>query len=290
MRKAFPVFAALLLVGCGGQETSGSAPSHDAVGADADNQLTAPAPPEVGPTAAPGVAFNYRYAFRLPGLRISAVQEQHAAACEKLGVSRCRITGMHYAQNGPDEIEAQLAFKLDPALARAFGREGIAVVTRASGELRSADITGTDVGAEIEAGNRQGSDIGDELARIEQQLARPGLSARERTELQQQAQALRQSARTNQNQQTDRRAQLATTPMVYDYQAGDTGGPIARAMRDSAKMFERSLASMIVIILTLLPWIVLALLIWLLLRWINRRFLGGALIAAPTPKTNPPEA
>src|SRR4051812_2612282 len=56
----------------------------------------APEPPDIAPRAAPGVAFNYRYAFRLPPKRIAQVQEEHAQACEKLGVARCRITGMLY--------------------------------------------------------------------------------------------------------------------------------------------------------------------------------------------------
>ncbi|QAY76578.1 DUF4349 domain-containing protein [Sphingosinicella sp. BN140058] len=290
MRKAFPVFVAVLLAGCGGGETAGSGSNHETASGALEDAAGTPTPPGVSPTAAPGVAFNYRYAFRLPGLRISAVQEQHAAACEKLGVSRCRITGMHYEQNGEDDIEAQLAFKLDPALARAFGREGIGAVTRAGGELRSADITGTDVGAEIAAGNQSGAQIGDELSRIEQQLARPGLSASERAELQRQAQELRASARTNQVQQSDRRAQLASTPMVFVYQAGDTGGPIASAARDSLKMLSHSIATLLVIIVTLLPWAIFLLLLWLVWRWANRRFLGGgSIIAAPAAAT-PPEA
>jgi hypothetical protein len=286
---------ALLLAACSGAEQSGSGSesptTQDASeSTDAAQDERAPAPPGITPTAAPGVAFNYRYAFRLPGARISAVQEQHAAACEKLGVSRCRITGLHYSQDGPDRIEAQLAFKLDPALARAFGREGIEAVTRAEGELLSADIQGTDVGAQIDEGARSGGQIADDLARIEQQLARPGLSGRERAELQQQAQALRDTARANEAQQTDRRAQLATTPMVFDYQAGDTGGRIAQAARNAARTFEASLAALIVIALTLLPWIVLALLLWLAWRWVNSRFLGGAPLRPRLRESPPPEA
>ena len=45
------------------------------------------APPGISPNAAPGVAFNYSYAFVLPSKAISAVQESHAAACEKLGIA-----------------------------------------------------------------------------------------------------------------------------------------------------------------------------------------------------------
>lgn len=50
--------------------------------------------PNVSVTAAPGVAFNYRYAYRLANARIQAAQEAHAQMCEKLTVARCRITGM----------------------------------------------------------------------------------------------------------------------------------------------------------------------------------------------------
>src|SRR3546814_7722197 len=52
--------------------------------------------PNIGVTSAPGVAFIYAYAFRLDDSRIAAVQEEHAAACEALGTTRCRITGMTY--------------------------------------------------------------------------------------------------------------------------------------------------------------------------------------------------
>src|SRR5687768_3770677 len=61
-----------------------------------DSSSRASGPPGIAPTAAPGVAFNYRYAFRLPGENISRVQEEHAQACEKMGIELCRITAMNY--------------------------------------------------------------------------------------------------------------------------------------------------------------------------------------------------
>jgi hypothetical protein len=276
MRKALTFVTILLLAGCSGGESQADRNGNMAEASDSlASDASSPTPPGITPTAAPGVAFSYSYAFRLPAPRISAVQEQHAAACEKLGPSRCRITGMHYEQNeGGDDIRAELAFKLDPTLARGFGRDGVEAVRRAEGELARAEISGTDVGAEIAAGNQATAELGDELSRIERQLAKPGLSASERTQLQQHAQELRQSTRTTQAQQTERRAQLAQTPMVFAYAAGETGGRIAQAARNAAETFEGSLAALIVVALTLLPWAVLALLLWLLWRWVNRRFLG----------------
>lgn len=62
--------------------------------------------PNINVSSAPGVAFNYRYAFRLPNSRISAAQEAHAAMCEKLGVTRCRITGMRYSVVNERDVSA----------------------------------------------------------------------------------------------------------------------------------------------------------------------------------------
>ena len=60
----------------------------------------------------------YRYAYRLPSAKISLVQEAHAQACEKLGLDRCRITGMRYRLVNQKDIEAMLA------LQRQGAREG----------------------------------------------------------------------------------------------------------------------------------------------------------------------
>ncbi len=95
------------------------------------------------------MAYSYRYDFVLPSKAISAVQEQHAAACEKLGVTQCRITGMRYTLHDGDRVTGQLAFKLSPELARGFGREGNQPSWARSG---TCTITTIDVGAAIKLG------------------------------------------------------------------------------------------------------------------------------------------
>ena len=101
--------------------------------------------PGVNVTSAPGVAFNYSYAFRLPGNRISAVQEAHAAACEKLGIDKCRITGMRYRLVDQKDVQAMLALRLDPKIARQFGKDATGVVEKSDGMLVDQEITGEDV-------------------------------------------------------------------------------------------------------------------------------------------------
>jgi hypothetical protein len=237
------------------------------------------------------VAFNYRYAFRLRGERISAVQERHAADCEKLGVARCRITGMRYRVLGEEDVEAMLAFKLDPAIAREFGKKGIEVVTGAEGMLVDSEISGEDVGTDIQRGARNVTELEEDLQRVEGQLARAGLRAGERSELQMQAERIRESIRAIRANQEDRREMLAKTPMVFQYGSGDVApgfdnrSPIASALERAGDNLVSGFATLLVILITLLPWaIVLFFLLWLFRRFGGplRRFLN------PTYGDSPP--
>jgi hypothetical protein len=261
-------------------DVSEQASSHDMAA-----PASPPPPPAIGPSAAPGVAFNYRYAFRLPGERVSAVQEQHAAACEKLGLDRCRITGMRYRLVGEDDVEAMIAFKLDPAIARQFGKSGIELVTRSEGMLVDSEISGEDAGAEIAAATRTEAQYREDLERIEAQLARAGLRSAERAELQAQADRLRESIRAARANRADRQESLAKTPMVFHYGSGDLvpgfddRSPIQSALERAGDNLVGGIAAMLVIGLTLLPWALLL----LLLAWAYRRFFRGTIMRLGSP-------
>ena len=300
MRKAVGLFLLLSVSACSGagdssdtQQTQNMTTFDVSESASTDSAARAPGdtpqPPSIGPTAAPGVAFNYRYAFRLPAQRIGEVQEQHAQACEKLGIENCRITEMNYQLAGEDDVEAHLVFKLRPELARKFGRDGIDAVKGAEGLLTAAQITGEDVGTQIEQGQRSQADLEEDLRKIEQQLARPGLGARERAELQAQAQSLRGSLRGGQQAQTARRAQLATTPMVFRYEAGETDRTLSASLRRGFDAFLSSLGAVLVALVYLLPWLLAGLLGFLAWRWLRRRLFlrDGEIPASETPATPP---
>jgi hypothetical protein len=301
MRRFLPLTALLLATACGGggrEETTTT--SQDLRTFDTTEDASAPhapppppmvsaemsrsgSPPSIGPSAAPGVAFNYRYAFRLPGERISGVQEQHAAACEKLGLDRCRITGMRYRLLGEDDVEAMLAFKLDPAIARQFGKSGIEAVARAEGMLVDSEISGEDAGTDIERATRNQSSLEEDLRRVEEQLARAGTRSAERAELQMQAERIRESIRANRATREERRESLAKTPMVFQYGSGDVApgfdnrSPLKAALEQAGDNAVSGAAMLLVILITLLPWaVVLLFLYWLYRRisWPLRRFLN----------------
>jgi hypothetical protein len=228
--------------------------------------------PDVNVSAAPGVAFNYRYAFRLSDAKIAAVQEEHAAACETLGLSRFRITGMRYTLVDEDEVQASLLFKLDPVIARKFGKDAITSVTKAEGILVDSAIEGVDAGAKITASQRRSADVAASLSNTEKQLAKSGLNDRERTELQQQASAMRSRLS---DESDDRRADqesLATTPMEFNYSGDDgilgfgSGNPFANAAKSAISSFIWMASFVMLAIGVLLPWALLAFLLILLWR------------------------
>lgn len=272
---------ALAISGCGQApqgdrgSTSGQARSEAPAQEAAADVLEAPA--GVAVTAAPGVAFNYRYAFSLPAERISAAQEEHAAACEKLGIARCRITGLRYQLLGENQVEAMLAFKLDPTLARQFGKEGIAAIQKAEGTLVDAEITGTDAGAEITRIATERARAQEDLARIDRELARSGLPASERTELQQQRAEIAQRIETGRTATSEQRESLANTPMTFDYRSGrairgfDAGAPLTSSLDLLAASAQATLAFVLGAIAVLGPpalVLLIGLLVW---RWLRPR-------------------
>lgn len=216
---AAAVLAALAVAGCS------RAPDTDAGGRSA---------PNVAVTAAPGVAFAYRYAFALPADRLSAAQEAHARACEALGTARCRVVGLRYRVNGRDDAEGRLEMRLAPDLARRFGQQGVEAVRTAGGRLTDAEATGTDAGAELErlAAEQAAADARERVARSRAATARDADRRGEQAVVVEEAGAQRSAARAAMLEQ--RRA-LASTPVVFDYASGsglpvfDTGSPLGSA-------------------------------------------------------------
>ncbi len=277
--RAFLPLSILLLASACGQESRQPSPRTENMPAaeSADARAESDGPPGIGVTAAPGVAFNYRYNFRLPADRISEVQEQHAAACEKLGVDRCRITGMLYRLINDRDREAMLAFKLDPAIARQFGKDGIEAVNRADGMLTESEISGVDAGSEIAAATRTVGQLEEDLRKVEEQLARAGPRSSDRAELQAQAAQLRESIRSTRTTRAERQESLARTPVVFRYGSGelapgsDRGSQIGRALRQSGDNLSSAFAVAIVVLIFLAPWLLLGGLGWWVVRRVRRR-------------------
>lgn len=258
--------AAATLVGCSEKpaETSG----EDGPGIDA--------------SAAASVAFTYSYNYLVPANAVASVQEQHAAACEKLGPQRCRITGMHYG-NADRDAWGTLDLLLDRDVARSFGRDAGGTVTRSGGKLTDATIEGTDMAPALAAASTSAQAGAQQAEAIRQRLAQPGLGDRERTELTQQAAALASQAATVRAQDRETRATLAQTPMHLRYQGASGYALSSNPFAEAVDAFISSGRSLVWVVLIaagyLLPWAVLLIAIVAFWhgapgRWL-RRLLNG---------------
>ncbi len=258
--------------------------------------------PNISVTAAPGVAFNYRYAYRLPNARISAAQEAHASMCEKLGVARCRITGMRYSLVNERDVSAALELKLEPSIARNFGKEATKVVTEAEGMLVDQQISGVDAGSAIQRANRGRADLQDELDRVNRELARPGLSNVVRDRLLSEAESLRGQIRALGEQRDADEESLASTPMAFFYGSGrtvpgfDEPAPLKDAWKRAGYNFQAALGFLIVAVAALLPWLlIIAGAVWLYRRfgrrfnWTNRGYGDDGYVPAAGPEPQVPQ-
>jgi len=232
--------------------------------------------PGIDPGSAPGVAFDYRYSFRLEAERVAEMQQEHQRLCERYG-ARCRITGMDYRAANADDVEAMLSFLVDPQIAGQFGRESVRAVEAADGELADSQVSGTEVGTALKANTGNLEELRAELARIEARLAVPGLRWRERARLDEERQSLRNQIAELRDTTTQQERQLATTPILFRYGSGNLApGPaqaptVSEAFENATDSFRGGVNMLLVILVTLSPWILSGLLVWWLIRLFRRR-------------------
>lgn len=230
--------------------------------------------PSISPTSAPGVAFSYFYDFALSDDRISAVQEQHAARCESLGVTRCRVTGLRYGVGQDDAVSAMLEVKLEPSIARQFGKDATEVVQKSDGRMIRTEFSGEDVGSAIgEAGSRN-ADIRTRIADVQRRIAEARPGSDERAELQRQLSTLQDQVGEQATVIRSGQERLASTPMTFNYYGG--GGvpgfgnenPIKEAYRLMVGSFVTMISFTLKLLGVLIPWLLL--LAILLLLWRSR--------------------
>ena len=199
---------------------------------------------------------------------------------------------MRYTLADENSVEAALEFKLDPELARGFGKEGIAAVEKAEGKLVDAQISGVDVGGQITASQRRSGEIRAELTRIEQRLAAGAGDSDERASLQAQAAQLRSQLSSESQTRTEGEEQLANTPMTFSYSGNENFTLGSHPFGDAASRAWESLVTMISVVLLALgvglPWLLLAgllLLVWRSVpgKWLRRKLKDTQLPRAPAP-------
>lgn len=230
--------------------------------------------PEIAGNSIARVAFDYSYDLTLPSSRIADLQEEHARACERIGVTRCRITGLRYTVGKQGDVSASLSVKIAAPLARAFGRAGVKQAESVGATLTGADISGTDVATAAAATATERTDVATERARVDRELARVDLPTRERTELRQQQAAAQSQATAAAATAVEQRESLVNTPMSFAYTTGRGAGLIDR-VQDAGDTALGSIGLTVTALLWVLaalgpPLLVIVLAVLLWRRWVQR--------------------
>jgi len=300
VRRSLPILALLLATTAACSEADrdrSAAPPNAAAGetanaseAASDSELSAippelPAPrarpsreagPGIDPQSAPGVAFDYRYSFRLEAERVAEMQQEHQRLCERYG-PRCRITGMDYRAVNQDDVEAMLSFLVDPQIAGQFGRESVRAVEAADGELADSQVSGTEIGTELKRNTGNLAELRAELDRIEARLARGNLRRGERARIDDERQTLRQQIAALRDTTAQQEQSLATTPILFHYGSGNLapgparGPSVSQAFENATDSFRAGVNMLLVILVTLSPWLLTGLGLWWLVRFLRRR-------------------
>ncbi len=243
------------------------------------------AAPDISPSAAPGVAFDYAIRLGVPDMRISALQEQNADACEKIRLARCQIVGMRYELLDEDRVRGQLRFMLTPDIARNFAKSAIETAQRADGKLIWSEFNGKEVQTAIDASEQRSQDVTSRIEAIERELAGAGLSRDRRASLSDEAARLRQQLTGERQERQANERLLAKSPLTIEYVGSREYGrtplsQIADEALDAGRSSLVLLFTMFVYFFTvLLPWLVVGAILIYALRWSRDRFDRRALQA-----------
>lgn len=263
-----------IVAGCG-QSSEYAEETYEAA---AETEAAGRVAPDIDPSAAPGVAFDYDMRLGVPDRRISELQERHADRCEELGLSRCQIVGMHYDRSDEGRVNGQLTFLLVPGDARSFAREAVASAEEMGGTLLSSQFRGEEVQTAIDDSERRESSIAERLTEIETTLNRGGLSNDRRAQLESEAAELRARQSGEQQSQQANQRRLAMSPLTINYAGEYSYGrkPLGQIGEEAMQAGRFSLTALftvfVYLIAVFLPWLIAIGLIYYAARWVYYRY------------------
>lgn len=268
--------AGLAVAGC-----SASAPEGG--GAREAHDITEPAPAakegdqDAIKVAMPRIAYVYNFSFELPPEAIAPVIQRHISACDRLGPARCRILDMRSDARNGKATGGSLKLVVEAGRARAFGASLGAAATAEGGRQSSSGIEAEDLSKQIvdtEARLRAKQALADRLMSLLKNRNGPvaELVAAERS-----VAAVQEEIDAAQSWLAEARGRVAMSTFELTYQADRATGegfwePLRESLRDIGVFFGRSLAMLIMLAATLLPWLVFGGGIFFAVRWLRRRF------------------
>lgn len=215
------------------------------------------------PVSVPQIAYSYEFGYRLPAAEIPAAQRAHVTLCEQKGPEMCRVLNMSNSGGEGDYATGRLHLEVAAAQAAKFGEQLADSIDKNGGSQISSSIAGEDLSKQIvdtEARLRSRVLLSQRLTEL---LATRKGTVAELVEA--------ERAVTQVNEEIDRarswlaemRGRVAFSKIEISYQSGAPGSggfskPIREAFGGIASALGNSVASLIMFIAFLSPWIIIA--------------------------------
>lgn len=263
MRRA--ILLAFALAGC-------SKPSQPQNATEMLDLQQAPPAPVMAPSApdatsgtppvrGPQIAYTYTISYSVDGKAIAAVQAQHSALCNRLGLARCHILTSTTSNDDEGLSNSSIALTVDARLANDVQKQLDDIVIKAGGHVAGRNTASEDVTKQIvdtDARVRAKQALADRLlGLIKSGNGKVGeLVEAERafSETQEELDAAR-------SLQAELRERVAMSNITINYSSGRTDNawsPIGRSVRNGGQTLTMSIAAAITFVLAAIPWVVLA--------------------------------
>lgn len=260
----------LALAGCGSGPDARQASEQFAT---TPAKMAAPTAPEgggqeqdaqagaVADPSRPQLAYSYRYGFRLPADEVADTQKAHAGACEKLGMTRCRVINM--TRSGDENHQfGELQISIDAGLARSFGATLGTIASGRGGRQVDAGISAEDLSKQIidtDARVRAKTLLADRLTQL---LATRGGSVADLVEAERALSQVQEELDQARTWLAEMKGRVAMSTMTISYSSTPTASgslisPVRDALSSAGEILGFSIGMLIRFLIAVLPWLLL---------------------------------
>ena len=229
-------------------------------------------PTERLPVSLPRIAYSYGYTFRLSSDAVAAAQERHLQLCQRMGPARCRVVRMQRGTQDGVATAASLTLQVAAAIAADFGSRLVAVSADAGGETIDREISAEDLSGQMIDSDARIRTRETLIRRLTGLLETRSGNIAQAVEAERAINVAQEELEAARAALSDMRARVAMSKVEISYQARAPAGierdnVLADAFRQVGSIAVNSLAALILVFGTILPWLVLASGIF----WIARR-------------------
>jgi hypothetical protein len=235
---------------------------------------------EADQAALPQIAYSYTIGYRAAANAVSGLQQRHIALCDQLGAVRCRIVSMSRDTGDDGAPQGALTLLVEARIARAFQDRLDSAAAGSGGSVSSRGIKAEDLSKQIvdtSAKVRGKEALADRLVQL---LKTRNGKVGELVEAEKAYAQTEEELDAARSWLTQMRGRVAMSEIDINYTgvvpvSRGAWKPVGEALESAGQVLGASVAKLIVLILSALPWFLLLTILiasgrrlgWRLPRW-----------------------